>query len=259
MDSFALDGRFADADRFPVARDIKSGLEKGGLHQDQLNPNLVICIGGDGSLLKSLNTRGYSGNYLLVNGGTLGFMGEYRIGEAQRVVYDVLNSTPLLDTHVPLVFQTGRGHRFYAANDVSLIAPIRAINFDILINDERLSSVQGSGLVVATELGSTAFQLSLGGPVMLTRDDSFVFSLVAALKNRVTHTCFDHAVLPKEDVLKIKIEQNSRLYKVATDGIEIHGIDGHEFSFYVSKAKRFNLVSYHQRSAVRRIAAAFGK
>lgn len=256
--SFALDGRFGDPLHFSVAKNIKDSLEKGGLAFSQEEPGLVVCIGGDGSLLKSLKARGYEGSYLLINGGTLGFLGDYRTNEWEKAVWDILNNqAPAVEDYAPLVCVDRYGHHFYAGNDVSLIAPVRAVNFDVFVNNERLSTVQGSGIVVASALGSTAFNLSLGGPVVLSCDGSYAFSLVAPIANRITHTFAQHVVLGPKDVLKIRLEQNARLYKIGGDGIEDHSVEGHEFLFYSSTRKRFFLVRYRNRSRVRRIADAF--
>lgn len=258
MNTFALEGRFSDATRFSVARNVRAGLEQGGMTWDPDHPDIIVVIGGDGSLLKSINQHRYVGNYLLINGGTLGYLGDYSISNASQAVNDILHSQPTLETHAPLVVEDRFGHYAYGANDISLIAPVRAINFDMFVNGERLSSIQGSGLVVASALGSTAFTLSLGGPILFTGDTCFDVSLVAPLNNRVIHNYFDHFVLPSDAKLKIRIEQNSKIYHVAADGTEISAIDGHDFVFYQSKVKRFNFVRYLGRSKVRRVANCFG-
>ncbi|HBR85625.1 MAG TPA: hypothetical protein DEA32_00310, partial [Firmicutes bacterium] len=74
MHTFALDGRFSDISRFSIARTIKDALIKGGMVYEEDHPDLVVCLGGDGSLLRSCNSRGYVGDFMLINGGTLGFL-----------------------------------------------------------------------------------------------------------------------------------------------------------------------------------------
>lgn len=243
--SFALDGRFGDWDRFSVARYVKDRLEEGGMYYSKEEPDIIICIGGDGSLLKSLNSRDYEGNYLLVNGGTLGFLGDYKTNELDKLIDDLLSDkTPVFEEYVPLVCQDHSNHFFFAANDISLIAPVRAINFDLFIDNERLASIQGSGIIVSTALGSTAFNLSVDGPILMTGNDTYTFSIVAPISNKVVQTFVKHVVIPSNKTLKIRLEQNSKLYKFGGDGIENRSMFGHEFIFYPSKKKKFYIVRY---------------
>lgn len=256
--TFALDGRFGDPSRFSVAKMIKDELEKGGMSYSELCPDIVICIGGDGSLLKSLNSRGYEGNYLLINGGTLGYLGDYHTNEWEKAVFDLLSDkTPNFEEHIPLVCQDKSGHFFYAANDISMIAPVRAINFDLLIDNEKLLATQASGLIVCSPLGSTAFNLSVDGPVLLTGNSTYSFSLVAPICNKVTHTFIKHGVLNNTSTLKIRLEQNAKLYKFGGDGIENRTMYGHDFCFYPSTKRRFYIVRYKNHSLIKRMSDSF--
>lgn len=256
--TFALDGRFGDPKRFSVAKNVQLELEKGGLVYSNSSPDVVICIGGDGSLLKSLNSREYTGNYLLINGGTLGYLGDYRTTEWEKAVDDILNNkNPFFEEYSPLVCVDKAGHYIYAANDISLIAPVRAINFELFLDNEKLASVQGTGIVITSALGSTAFNLSAGGPILLSGNSTYAFSLIAPIANKITHTFMNHVVLNAQSTLKIKLEQNSKVYKIGGDGIESRNLWGHEFSFYPSTKKKFSIVRYRNHSKVKRLADNF--
>lgn len=256
--TFALDGRFGDPNRFSVAESVKHGLESGGMRYSELEPDIIICIGGDGSLLKALYSREYEGNYILINGGTLGYLGDYYASEWEQIVEELLSDRePEYEEYIPLVCQDRNGHFFFAANDVSLIAPVRAINFEISIDNEKIASVQGSGIIVTTPLGSTAFNHSVDGPILLTGNDTYAFSLVAPISNKVTQNFVKHVVIPSNKTLRIKLEQNSKLYKFGGDGIENRSMYGHEFSFYPSKKKKFTIVRYRNRSKTKRIYDSF--
>lgn len=258
MQTFALDGRFSDISRFSVAKQISQALIDGGLKLDEAHPDVVVCLGGDGSLLRSANARQYAGSYMLINGGTLGYLGDFKLADWQSAVYALLHRTPTLETHHPLVIEDRSNHHALAANDISLIAPVRALNFELFINQEKLADVQGSGFVLSSPLGSTAFSLSLGGPVLMTGDNVFSLSLVAPVRNRVTHPSFNHVVLETGTTVKVRLEQNSKLYRIACDGIEVNSMSGHELYFYLSKNRQFNILRYKEKSKTRRVAQSFG-
>lgn len=258
MKTFALDGRFSDISRFAVARQIRDALIRGGMALDEEHPDLVICLGGDGSLLRACAARGYTGTFMLLNGGTLGYLSDFRISEWERAVEAILTESATLEALRPLVIEDRNEHHAFAANDVSLIAPVRAINFEIFVDGEKLSDVQGSGFVCSSSLGSTAYSLSLGGPVLLTDNEAFSLTLVAPVRNRVTHPCFNSVVLKSGTILKFRLEQNSKLYRISCDGIDTPHIQGHEIFIYQSKSKEFSIARYRGRSRVKRIAQTFG-
>ncbi len=257
MHTFALDGRFSDTSRFAVARQIRDALTVGGMRLDEAHPDIVICLGGDGSLLKSCNSRGYVGDFILLNGGTLGYLSEFKLSEWEKAVQAILHSQPSYEVHRPLVVEDRLGHHAFAANDVSLIAPVRAINYEIFADGEKLAQVHGSGLVAATALGSTAFSMSIGGPVLLTGDEVFSLTLAAPIRNRLTQPPFENCVLKSSTLIKIKLEQNSRLYRIAVDGIDSPQINGHELFIYMSKTKQFRLLHYHEKSKIKRVYQSF--
>lgn len=258
MQTFALDGRFSDISRFSIAKQIYQALIAGGMKLDEDRPDIVICLGGDGSLLRAANARQYTGNFMLLNGGTLGYLGDFRLSDWEKAVYCLLHQTPTFEPHHPLVVEDRNNHHAYAANDVSLVAPVRALNFELFLNQEKLADVQGSGFVMNTALGSTAFSMSLGGPVLMTGDQVFGLSLIAPVRNRVTHPAFNHVVFEAGTTVKVRLEQNSRLYRLAVDGIETNVLTGHELYFYLSKNRTFSIVHYREKSKVHRINQCFG-
>lgn len=257
--TFSLEGRFGDFTKNLYARKIKQGLENGGLVYNPITPDLVICLGGDGSLLKAISNHNYEGTFLLANGGTLGYLSDFLMDDTDSIVDSILHSSPFLELHTPIVIQDGDGKYGFAANEVSLVSPIKAVNFDIYIGSEHLSAVQSSGVVVSTSLGSTAFNLSSGGPILLTGDSNYVLNLLEPLRNRVMSTNFKSVVVPSNVITTLNFEQNYKNYTIACDGIEMRGFESHTLSFYQSKTKRFAIAHYRLRSKIKRIGYAFGK
>ena len=259
MHTFALDGRFSDISRFSIARTIKDALIKGGMVYEEDHPDLVVCLGGDGSLLRSCNSRGYVGDFMLINGGTLGFLSDFKISEWDKAVYAILHSEPIYDVHRPLVIEDRLGHHAFAANDISLVAPVRTLNYEINVDGVKLVNAQGSGLVVSTALGSTAFSHSMDGPILFTADDVFALNLFAPVNNRINRAPFRHAVFRSNTILKIKIEQNFKIYRVGIDGIDTPQLASHELSIYMSKFKEFRILHFRDWNKYKVVADAFGQ
>ncbi len=145
------------------------------LPRDQLAQqcDLVIVVGGDGSLLSTARCMCYTGVPILgINRGRLGFLTDVLPGEIEVKVGQVLDGdytsehrflldcTVIRDGHV-----IGEGT---ALNDVVLHPGqfIRMIDFELYIDNEFVYRQRSDGLIISTPTGSTAYALSVGGPIM---------------------------------------------------------------------------------------------
>ena len=135
--------------------------------------DLVVVLGGDGSILRAARWMGYEQVPVLgVNRGRLGFLTDIMPHEIETRLTDVLagryteESRFLIECEVQrkgVVLSTGS-----ALNDVVLHpgTAARMLEFELFINDQFVNSQQSDGLIVATPTGSTAYSLSAGGPIM---------------------------------------------------------------------------------------------
>lgn len=257
---FSIEGRYGDLNKNYSAQRLKTTLENHGLIYDDKNPDVIICLGGDGSLLKSLHYHDFEGKYILLNGGTLGFLSDFLMSEMDKLAYSILNIQPVEEVYKPLVIQDCMTGKYaFAANEFSLVSPIKAINYTMYINGDKLSDVQSSGLLISSTFGSTAYNLSCGGPVLLTNDNSYIINILAPLNNRATQTNFKTLVVSENAKVAINIEQNFKTYRIAADGIELTGFTSHDLEFYQSLKKQYSILHYKLKSKVRRIGYSFGK
>src|SRR5581483_5306488 len=161
--------------RFAAARDIEV------VDADAADPDVVVVLGGDGTMLRALaRFLGTEVPVIGVNFGRVGFLasiqpermeedlarvfaGEYRILEL-----------PTLEAHA------GR-RRFVALNDVVATSGTigRMIELEWAIGDEQLGAVACDGLICATPSGSTAYNLSNGGPVLVRGLEAIALTFVA--------------------------------------------------------------------------------
>lgn len=138
--------------------------------------DLVIVVGGDGSLLGAARALCRSGTPVLgVNRGRLGFLTDIRPDELEEKVAEVLGGDYLSEQRFLLEAEVYReGERIGAAdglNDVVLHPgkAARMIEFELFIDGQFVYSQRSDGLIVATPTGSTAYALSGGGPIVHPR------------------------------------------------------------------------------------------
>lgn len=132
---------------------------------------LVLSVGGDGTFLSASRRVGKSGIPILgVNLGRLGFLSEYSPEEACEALLSAdwyLEDRELLRTGVSGV-SLERDPRFwpYSLNEVSVHRSGAALlGIDVMIDGHPLPTYWADGLLVATSSGSTAYSLSVGGPI----------------------------------------------------------------------------------------------
>ena len=143
--------------------------------------NLVIVVGGDGSLLH-VAKHVYEVPVIGVNRGRLGFLTDVLPDELEQRIGEVLDGRFIAENRFLLNAEVVREDRSEAVgralNDV-VLHPGKAaqmISFELFIDGQFVYSQESDGLIVATPTGSTAYALSAGGPIMHPRLDALVLA-----------------------------------------------------------------------------------
>ncbi len=129
----------------------------------------AIVIGGDGSLIEVARLlEGTQVPILGVNLGTLGYLTEVEVGDLTQAIRQVIDGDYTLEDRMMLEGIFDDGQRKTALNEVVLSRKeaIRIIRFNMYVNGEFLNSYESDGMILATPTGSTAYNLSAGGPIV---------------------------------------------------------------------------------------------
>ena len=134
--------------------------------------DVVIAFGGDGTMLRAARVLGLSGVPLLgVNLGSLGYLTDVPIEELERAVGDLLAGNYVLDARSRVYCSVRRGGvkiaHSNALNDLVVnMGPLpRALDMELIMDGDSLGRFLGDGLIISTPTGSTAYNLSAGGPI----------------------------------------------------------------------------------------------
>ncbi|MDR1051028.1 MAG: NAD(+)/NADH kinase [Deltaproteobacteria bacterium] len=138
-----------------------------------VSPKLVISLGGDGTLLYAARTWGLSGCPVVgVNMGRLGFLAEIEPERFMDVLDSILDGRAEISERTVMDFcvvREGREiHRATVINDavINKGAPARILNLKLSVGGTEFWNYRADGLILATPTGSTAYNLSAGGPVV---------------------------------------------------------------------------------------------
>ena len=153
-----------------------------------LAADLAIVLGGDGTLLAMAARIAAAGRdipILGVNFGSLGFLTEIRIDELYNSLERVLDGTADFDERAVLTADTHRGNTHFDSctvlNDVVFTkGPLsRMIELSVSVSGGFMTRVKADCLIVATATGSTAYNLSAGGPIVHPAVDALVLTPIA--------------------------------------------------------------------------------
>ena len=141
--------------------------------------DLVIVVGGDGSLLGAARFLAGQCPVLGINRGGLGFLTDIQPDHLEQQIGEVLQGRHCIENRFLLEVNRTCGQTIDSAtalNEVvlSTTQTTGIMEFEVLIDGEFVSSQRSDGLIVATPTGSTAYALSGGGPIMHPRLDALV-------------------------------------------------------------------------------------
>lgn len=194
-------------------------------------PELVIAIGGDGTMLEAFHQY-YRPEVALVglHTGRLGFYADWDRDEADDFLHHLLIHTPRM-VEYPLVearfeLKNGVEKRTLALNEVILRSKtLSTFVLEVWINERRFESFRGDGLIVSTPSGSTAYNHSVGGSIIHPSLEAIQVSELAAINNREFRTLNRSFILPAHHVLDLYPKNPERDILVGIDGKE-HSISG---------------------------------
>lgn len=149
--------------------------------------DLFFCIGGDGTILKSINyVRDLGIPIIGINTGRLGFLATIQKEEIESTIHSILNRKFSISSRSVLktacypdpeddIFEN------VALNEIAVSRKntTSMITVDTWLNDQYLTSYWADGLIISTPTGSTGYSLSCGGPVITPDTDSIVITPIA--------------------------------------------------------------------------------
>lgn len=153
--------------------------------------DLIVGIGGDGTLMRAANLAHELGVPVIgINLGTVGYLTEVEPDSIDEMLRRLAEGD--LDTHwrMTVAAELPDGSVLHGINDVVMEKVIsqRVVQITVEVDEQFFTTFRADGLIVATPLGSTAYSLSAGGPVVAPALDSLIMTPVAphSLLNRPT-------------------------------------------------------------------------
>lgn len=213
--------------------------------------DLIICIGGDGTLLNLLHEKSFPKMPIVgINTGHLGFFQEVLPDKLDDFIYNISHNEYTVNPYsvVKATIHTINGtHELRALNEFAL-KPIHnsPIHIDISINDSFIERYSGDGICVATPAGSTAYNYSLGGSIVDPRLNLLQVTPMAPMNTTAYRSLTSSILLPANDKLIVKPSvDNDHSISLIYDGFSKIYKDVNAVTFSLSRRK-VNLVSFKE-------------
>lgn len=176
-----------------------------GFVRDDQNPDTVLVIGGDGTFIYAVHQyldRLADVKFHGIHTGTLGFYTDFMDSEVNEFLDVYKKSSYTTSTYPMLVAEDNRGKRSYAINEIRVENAARTQVLDVYLNGEYFETFRGTGMCVCTQLGSTAYNKSLGGAVMQEGLDLIQMSEISGIHHSKFRSLIAPFVLKGDTVIE---------------------------------------------------------
>jgi NAD+ kinase len=138
-----------------------------GVTFDDVEPDLVAVIGGDGTILLTVQKMGKQLPMIGINWGEVGFLADLEPDEAYDVLMTISDGFPV-EKRMRLSFSTMEQDLGEALNEVLIVTsrPAKMLRFGIVIDGILSEEFRADGILISTPTGSTAYSMSAGGPIV---------------------------------------------------------------------------------------------
>ncbi|NDI36745.1 NAD kinase [Chengkuizengella sediminis] len=187
---------------------------------DEFSPDIVISIGGDGTMLyafhkfvQQLETISFVG----IHTGHLGFYADWKPDEIEHLLEimakkansdDVIVEYPIVQIEIKTVNDT---RIYYALNEITIKGIHATLVAQLDINDDKFEMFRGDGICISTPSGSTAYNKGLGGGIIHPSLAAIQIAEMASINNRVFRTLGSPIILPKHHHCDIYPKANQKI------------------------------------------------
>jgi len=171
--------------------------------------DFVVVLGGDGTILRAARAASlYDVPVFGINLGTLGYLTDVERGEAFSALGKVISGDyktekrMMIEAEISGPGYNGKTERLIALNDICVLrgAVSKVISLDLKVNDIFMDTYRADGIIVATPTGSTAYNLSAGGPIL--KPDIELIAITPVCPHKIYSRS---SVVSAEDVVSLEI------------------------------------------------------
>lgn len=196
-----------------IALILKSKLQKAKMKENQLHPDIVFIIGGDGTFLKAVNKYNQQLDkikFITFKQGNIGFYHNFVVSQIDEVVKDLVQGDKLIINELDLLEIEINNRIIYAINEFRLVNFAQVLKCDVFINDELLQAFSGSGIIIATKTGTSGLMKVTGGAIILANSKLMEYQELFAVDNNIYHSIKAPLILDQSQIITLKLTENPK-------------------------------------------------
>ena len=208
---------FLDFIRIEAGMDVKA-VDVFKDHNDiREDVDFMISIGGDGTFLETIPfVRNFNIPVVGLNSGRLGFLANIASGEISSALDAIFNKDYEIESRVLIRLDSDKnvfGDLNFALNEITIQKKNSSmITIDAFLDDEFLNTYWTDGLIISTPTGSTAYSLSVGGPIVIPGSNNFILASIASHNLTVRPI-----VIPDDKIIKLKVHSRNDKFFITAD------------------------------------------
>ncbi|MBN1539484.1 MAG: NAD(+)/NADH kinase [Candidatus Thermoplasmatota archaeon] len=194
-------------------RDVLGEVRSPGASVEKMAPRIIICIGGDGTLLKTLQRTALP--VLGVNVGSLGFLMEIMPKNLKETLEELVAGNYTIEERTRLKTLLN-GERLPDATNEAVIAtstPSKIQEFEFYIDMGWAQVLRADGIIISTPTGSTSYALSAGGSVLDPRLNALEIVPIAPFRINSRPI-----IIPDQSTISLKVTHRARTAQLVIDG-----------------------------------------
>jgi len=182
------------------------------------NLDIMFSIGGDGTVLETVSIIRDKGIPIAgINSGRLGFLANISKTQMEKTLRDILQNNFTVENRALLELKSNRtifNDFNIALNEITVHKKDTSsmIAIDTIVNGELLTTYWADGLIIATPTGSTAYSLSVGGPIVVPQSKNIIISPIAP-----HNLTMRPIVLPDDVEIKLRMHSRDNVFLVSLD------------------------------------------
>lgn len=208
-----------------LAKTLKKVLLDNNNIFDEINPQYIFIIGGDGTFLKTVQQfQDKLSDIIFIpfkSGGSGYYTNKNEIKDISNILTQINNKSYNIISYELIEILNGKKTNF-VCNEVKILDETKPTSIKIFINDEYLETFWGTGLVVSTSSGSTGYAKSINGAVILSKTNRlFQLQEIAPINTNKYRSLNSSIILSDEFSIKLEFKNSGKIMICDTKPYEI--------------------------------------
>ena len=194
----------------------KVGFEDRACAIQDFDTNLILTLGGDGAILKTVElVAGKKIPILGINFGKMGFLTEIRKNEWKEALDRILDGNYTVEKRNKIGVLVDGKKVGNALNEAVVMTsePVKMLNLKVFVDGHTAELVRADGIIISTPTGSTAYSMSAGGPIMDPEVGAFIITSICPFKLGVRSF-----VVPQKSKIRVAAAKPKKESLLVIDG-----------------------------------------